>query len=229
MIATLSENKKGVVLNDLKAKYGMKKDVEYLHHLYSAWDYELGYIQHGRVRLQLEKPRRTETIMESGKDREIEVYDSHRWGEEGIRDRANTKNLYPIEYCTTRAKNTLIIIRQMLKKEYNRSVLLSSFFVDSCKEVHKQTGILMRRKFDLSMQVKKLEYILSNPELSLSLLEEAYLDFSLFVDLLTKVNIESMVVEDPSLIAFFGEKEVVENTKILTLAKEFANVKIASK
>lgn len=73
------------------------------------------------------------------------------------------------------------------------------------------------------MQTKKLEYLLANPELSLSLLKDAYLDFYLFVDLLTKVdfNTESINVNISETIY----KEAIENTKIFTLAKEFAKLK----
>ena len=87
-----------------------------------------------------------------------------------------------------------------------------------------QADFLTSKKFDLEMQIQKLEHILSNSELALSLLEDAYLDFYLFVNFLTKVNIQSKIIEDTSWVDFFGE-EAEENTQILSLAKKFAGLK----
>lgn len=183
-----------------------------MYQLYSTPNFELGYIQHGKVSFHPEQPKQDVLIT----DYDIKVYDKRMWGTEPI------FGCYPIKHYTTKAKNTLIIIRKILEIGYNNTISLKNFFSDTCKEVTPQ-GLINTKRFDLEMQTKKLEYLLANPELSLSLLKDAYLDFYLFVDLLTKVdfNTESINVNLSETIY----KEAIENTKIFTLAKEFAKLK----
>ena len=220
MIATLNDDKSAIVFNEFKVKYGMKKEIEYLHHLYSTVNFELGYIQNGMLWFHPQKPKKRDIVTRD----DIQTFDSWRWGNDGIMNRSGTARLYPVEYFTTRAKNTLILIRQLLKKDYDNDVALSKFFTDSSKEVHKEIGILQPRKFDLSMQIQKLEHILNNPEIALSLLEDAYLDFYLFVDFLTKVNIKSEIPTGKHWIDFLGDV-AVENTEILNVAKKFVRLR----
>jgi hypothetical protein len=101
-------------------------------------------------------------------EKNIQVFDSYKWGENGIETRGG--NLYPVEYYTTRAKHTLNVIRQLLGLEHEKNIVLKDFFSDSSKEVHEQ-GFLIDTEPDVSLLSKKLEYILANKEIALSLLK----------------------------------------------------------
>ena len=208
MIATLSKNGE-IICNKLVVEPSQREKVEELHHLYSKIDFAYGYLQHGSIFFCSEKPK--EVLITS---EEIRAYDSHRWGEHGI------NGYYPIELFTTRAWNTLIIIRRLLGKVPENCFRLADFFVESSKEVH-ACGVLASVPFDLSIQTKKLEYILGNRDIALSLLKDAYLDFYLFVDLLAKVELETEAAKVEQFDKdFYVAAE--ENTLILNIAQEFA-------
>ncbi len=207
MIITIGSDSKSVVFNDLVIKEGKEKEIEYLHKLYSTPNFELGYLQHGGVWFHQEEPKE---ILITKND--IQVYDSRKWRKD--------RELYPVEYFTTRAKSTLFIIRQLLKLEYPEDLSLKDFFADSFKEVGPQGFLVYSREPDFSLLLKKLNYILKYPEIALSLLKDAYLDFYLFVDLLTKVDFKTRRYEDPEMFNHV-EKEATENTQILNLARCF--------
>lgn len=212
MILTLTEDKRKIVSTKLLPKDGMLDQIKYLHHLYSKPDFEYGYLQHGPILFTAERPEE-ELVTEN----HIQVFDKHRWGPNGI------ENIYPIEYFTTRARNTLIITRQILGLgHYNTNFALKSFFKDSFKEID-VSGLLINSEFNLLMQIKKLEYILENKELALPLLKDAYLDFRLFVSLLIKVDIESKRIMPEEMFEDFVE-EAEENTQILALARKFTEL-----
>lgn len=212
MIVTLHDDKKRIVINRLVARDGAIKEIEHLHSLYSKPNFELGYLQHGGIWFHREKPEEVLITKDA-----IKVFDSYKWGENGI------NNLYPVENFTTKAKNTLIMIRQLLGLEYDDNFKLKSFFTNSSKEVD-ANGFLADIDFNSLTQTRKLEHILANKEIALSLLKDAYLDFSLFAGLLTRVDLEMQIMEDPALFEFF-HPEAVENTPLLNFAKEFAKLK----
>lgn len=212
MILTLNDKQDAVVITKLTAKDGKKKEIERLHYLYSSPNFELGYLQHGILLFHPEIPKQDELIT----DDDIQVYNTHTWGTEPINGR------YPIEHYTTKAKNTLIIIRKILGSGYGNLFNLKSFFAGSSMEVTPY-GLFNPKEFDLEMQTKKLQYLLENPELSLSLLKDTYLDFYLFVDLLTKVDFSTSPTS-PNLFEPL-HKDAKENTELLTIAKEFAKIK----
>ena len=212
MIITLSADKKSVVSNRLIIKDGAKEEIERLHSLYLNPDFEFGYLQHGAIRFHQEKPKEILITKDN-----IQVFNSYQWGENGV------NGVYPVEYLTTRAQNTSIIIRQILGLEHDYNFELKNFFADSSKEVH-PNGAFVTKPFDLSMQLKKLKYILDNKEIALSLLKDAYFDLYLFVDLLTKVDLEIQGINEHDLFEGFYT-EALENTQILDAAKEFAKLK----
>ena len=72
-------------------------------------------------------------------------------------------------------------------------------------------------KLAMAMELKKLKCILESKEVSLSLLKDAYFDFYLFVELLSKVDLETKT----SSIFETLYTEAVENTAILNTAKAF--------
>ncbi len=211
MILTIDKKDK-VVLTDFQAKSGLLQQIGYLHHLYSTPNFELGYLQHGPVWFHQEKPIKNVLIT----SKNIQVYDEHTWGV------TKKSESYPINYFTTKAKNTLMIIRALLELENSKYFILKDFFEESSREVTLQ-GFVKPEKMDFQLQIEKLQYILQNPALALSLLKDAYLDFYLFVDLLTKVDI----VNSPQDFSFPSPFYEVagENTKILTLATAFAKLK----
>ena len=212
MILTLNDEQNAIFATELVPKNGDKKEIEYLHYLYSQPDFELGYIQFDRIMWHLEKPKENVLIT----DYNIQVYDTHSWGKDPINGR------YPVEYFKTRAKNTLILIREILGQKNTNGFNLKKFFADSSKEVT-SCGILKEEEFNLLKQTKKLKYFLENQELALSILKDAYLDFYLFVDLLTKVDFNIYPINE-NLFELF-QNGAKENTEILTLAKKFAKLK----
>jgi hypothetical protein len=213
MIITLNDKKDdALVLTKLVPKRGMIKEIEDLHVLYSTPDFQRGYLQHGELLFHSEIPKKEVLIT----DEDIQVYNTHTWGTAPINNR------YPIEHYTTKAKNTLIVIREVLELERGHTFSMRNFFIDSSKEVTPY-GFIKTGKFDLLMQVKKLRYLLENPELALSLLKDAYLDFNLFVDFLTKVDFE-ILPTNPNLFELL-HGEATENTELLTIAKEFTKLK----
>lgn len=201
-----------VTLTRLVAKSGKEKEIEYLHYLYSTPDFELGYLQHGQLLFHPEMPKKEDLIT----DDDIQVYNTHTWGTAPINGR------YPVEHYTTKAKNTLIIIRKLLGLGDCGTFSMKSFFLDSSKEVTPY-GFVGTGKFDLLTQTKKLRYLLANPELALSLLKDANLDFYLFVDLLTKVDFETSKIS--SNLFEHLHYEATENTELLTIGKEFTKLK----
>lgn len=211
MILTLDEDKKNIIFNELIPKEGSIKDIEELNHLYSTVNFEYGYLQHGMLWFRKEKPDDTEI-----RENNIVFYDEYTWGRNGLGGH------YPVNYFTTKAKNTLIIVRKLLKLNKGGNFNMSSFFEDN-PEIAIPSEILINEKFDLSLQIKKLEYILKNEELALSILKDAYLDFYLFVRLLDKIEFKQSVINNPGLFksAYDG---ALENTQILSLSKKFSEL-----
>ncbi len=212
MILTLNEKEDAVALTALTVKDGMKKEIENLHVLYSTPDFERGYLQHGLLMFHREIPKKEVLIT----DEDIQVYNTHTWGINPINGR------YPVEHYTTKAKNTLIIIRDILGLERGHTFSMKNFFIDSCKEATPY-GFRKTGEFDLLTQTKKLQYLLENQELALLLLKDAYLDFSLFVDLLSKVDFSTSLISENLFEPL--RKEATENTELLTIAKGFARLK----
>lgn len=212
MILTLSDDKKSIVYNRLIVKEETKEEIERLHYLLSYPNFETGYFQHGGIYFHQEKPKDILVTRDN-----IQVYNSYQWGETGV------NGVYPVEYLTTRAKNTLFLIRQLLKLEYDDDFKMRSFFAESSKELH-SSGVLVETPFDLTTQLKKLEYIYDNKEIALSLLKDAYFDLYMFVDLLTKVDFDMQERKDPILLEHLYT-EAQENTPILNLTKKFAKLK----
>lgn len=210
MFVTLQNNK--IVFNTLQAKKGMEEEIKHLHSIYSTPNFELGYLQHGRLLFFKEKPDEIKITREN-----IQVYNSYTWGKSGV------NGFYPCEYFTTKAKNTLILIRQILELEQDMDFAMKDFFRESSTELH-PSGMLVKKDFDLALQLKKLEYMLANKELALSLLKDAYLDYYLFVNLLTKVDIDSSIWKSDVSCESLRVK-AQENTAILSLAKKFALLK----
>ena len=97
----------------------------------------------------------------------IQVYDALKW---------NQKDIFPVEYQTTKAKNTLYLIRQLLGLECDTNFALKNFFLSQSKTID-QNGCFIDEPFNLERQVKKLEYFLQSPELALELIKDADLDF----------------------------------------------------
>lgn len=203
MIVTLSDDERSMVWTKLVAKD--KAEIERLCRLYETVDFELGYLNHGVVNFLRERPKNIVITRDS-----IQIFDAYQWGKDGV------NGLFPVEFLTTKANNTLIIIRQLLELESDYNFKLRSFFSDSSKQIH-STGALVRTPFDLTLQLKKLKCILESKEVSLSLLKDAYFDFYLFVELLSKVDLETKT----SSIFETLYTEAVENTAILNTAKAF--------
>lgn len=203
MIVTLSDDERQMVDIQLVAKD--RAEIERLRRLYETIDFELGYLNHGAVNFLRERPKNIMITRDN-----IQVFDSYQWGKDGI------NGFFPVEFLTTKASNTLIIIRQLLGLETDYNFKLNRFFSDSSKVIH-STGALVKTPFDLTLQLKKLKCILESKDISLSLLKDAYFDFYLFVELLSKVDFKAQVM--PIFEPLHAE--AIENTAILNTAKAF--------
>ena len=206
MILTLDENKKKMFLNNLICLEERKKELEYLEYLYETPNMELGYLEHGGIWFSQKKP--DEIIMPLG--------DIHVWREETL------NSLYPIKTYTSKAKNTLYLIRQILGKDADSNFKLANFFACSANEII-ESGILTH-PLNLDFTLQKLKYILQAKDLALPMLRDYYLDFYLFVSLLNLIEIKKEEVTTPDMFSLFS-KESLENTEIMNLAFAFNRIR----
>ncbi len=211
MILTLNENKTEIISNELIYPSEREKEIQYLEFLYSSPNFELGYLEHGSVWFLRQKPEN----MVVTKDY-IQVFDQHKWGVEGIH------GMYPIEFYTTKAKNTLFLIRQMLGKEVGTNFSLRSFFDQTTNEIL-DSGILSHPD-QFSQLLEKLYYLLQAGELANPMLRDYYLDFYLFTKLLDMVSIQSQVLQNQDVFSSFY-REAEENTEIMRIAHEFQRIR----
>ena len=206
MILTLDENKKKMFLNNLICLEERKKELEYLEYLYETPNMELGYLEHGGIWFSQKKP--DGIIMPLG--------DIHVWSEETL------NSLYPIKTYTSKAKNTLYLIRQILGKDADSNFKLANFFACSANEII-ESGILTH-SLNLDFTLQKLKYILQSKDLALPMLRDYYLDFYLFVSLLNLIEIKKEEVTTPDMFSLFS-KEALENTEIMNLAFAFNRIR----
>ena len=206
MILTLDENKKKMFLNNLICLEERKKELEYLEYLYETPNMELGYLEHGGIWFSQKKP--DGIIMPLG--------DIHVWREETL------NSLYPIKTYTSKAKNTLYLIRQILGKDADSNFKLANFFACSANEII-ESGILTH-PLNLDFTLQKLKYILQAKDLALPMLRDYYLDFYLFVSLLNIIEIKKEEVKIPNMFSLFS-KEALENTEIMNLAFAFNRIR----
>lgn len=221
MILTIAEDDKTILLNNITIKEGMDREIRRLYELYSSANLEYGYLIHGATNFYYTKP--SNKIIT---DDNILLYDSHKWGNNGIKNNYGM-TCYPVEYYTTWAKYTLFIISQLLGYKKESQIKLRKYF-EGINSVNKNIGIVTNESFNLDKQIAKLDTILSNPQIALSLLENAYLDYSLFVNLLSNITITPQEIEK-SLQEFFKVNgfvtEAKENTKLLKKAYEFSKLR----
>jgi len=216
MIITLNDKKDAIVSTALVPKEGKKKEIEYLHQLYSHPDVSLGYLQGGMLWWHNIRPNNDFEI----EDDIIYVEETHLYQPKNCR--------FPVRHYYTKARNTLIVIRKILESPYGRAINMKDFFNIDRRPPYEplEYDEQMRIKIietNIDMQIKKLEYLLENEELALLLLRDVNLDFYLFVDLLTRVELETEILHQD---AFEYVKDVAEdNSKVLTIAKEFAKLK----
>ena len=213
MIMTLNENKDKIVFNELFLLEGKDKKVKGLEHLYSKPNFEYGYLQHGATWIERNTPP---SVVQT--EDYIQVYDEHKW--KGLLD-SNGNHVYPVEYYTTKAKNTLLIIREILNMNSVNCVFnLRDFFINT--EINEQ-GFIINKPFDLELITRKLDVLLQNPDLASSMLMDMNLDYYLFTRLLSDVDINEKV--DDTDFVFGNCKDFAEeNTQILKLSREFAKL-----
>ncbi len=204
MIVNVNE-KKEIVLTKLVAKEGKDSDLQGLYYLYTALDFQLGYLQGGKIWWHIEPLEKDVVVTDS------EILVNNPNGEK--RNAINGR--YPVAHYSTKAKNTLIFIRNILEENYTNNIMLRKFFEN--KDTYRY------EEFDFEMQINKLSYLLDNKDLALPLLKDAYLDFYLFTNLLTLVDLNDKKISrelyEPLL------KDGIENGKILTLAKVFSKLR----
>ena len=213
MIMTLNENKDKIVFNELFLLEGKDKNVKGLEHLYSKPNFEYGYLQHGATWIERNTPP---SVVQT--DNNIQVYDENKW--KGLLD-SKENPVYPVEYYTTKAKNTLLIIREILNMNSINCVFnLRDFFINT--EINEQ-GFIINKPFDLELITRKLDVLLQNPDLASSMLMDMNLDYYLFTRLLSDVDINEKV--DDTDFVFRNCKDFAEeNTQILKLSREFAKL-----
>jgi hypothetical protein len=213
MIMTLNENEDKIVFNKLVIQDGKKEKIKGLKDLYSKPDFEYGYLQHGATWIERNTPP---SVVQT--DDYIQVYDEHKW--KGLLD-SKENPVYPVEYYTTKAKNTLLIIREILNMNSINCVFnLRDFFINT--EINEQ-GFIINKPFDLELITRKLDVLLQNPDLASSMLMDMNLDYYLFTRLLSDVDINEKV--DDTDFVFRNCKDFAEeNTQILKLSREFAKL-----
>ncbi len=213
MIMTLNENRDKIIFNTLIIPEGNEKIIKTFEYLYSKANFEYGFLQHGATWIERNTPP---SVVQT--DDYIQVYDEHKW--KGLLD-SKENPVYPVEYYTTKAKNTLLIIREILNMNSVNCVFnLRNFFINT--EINEQ-GFIINKPFDLELITRKLDVLLQNPDLASSMLMDMNLDYYLFTRLLSDVDINEKV--DDTDFVFRNCKDFAEeNTQILKLSREFAKL-----
>lgn len=213
MIMTLNENEDKIVFNKLVIPEGKEKKIIGLEYLYSKPDFEYGYLQHGATLIERNTPP---SVVQT--DDNIQVYNEHKW--KGLLD-SKGNQVYPVEYFTTKAKNTLLIIREILNMNSVNCVFnLRNFFINT--EINEQ-GFIINKPFDLELITRKLDVLLQNPDIASSMLMDMNLDYYLFTRLLSDVNINEKVDDNDFVFKNYSNL-AQENTQILKLSREFAKL-----
>ena len=182
MIATFNKNENGIDLTGFVPKEGKTDQVKYLYNLYSTPNFEIGYLQYGRLGFCSDKPEEVEVT----DDGIIKVHNQHSWGNIMLNGH------YPVQNYTTKARYTMLFIREILEISKHQTFHLRDFFENTSKKIY-PGGIFYATEFDLETQIQKLEYILANEELAMGLLQDAYLDFRLFVNLLSVIKLKAIL------------------------------------
>ena len=213
MIMTLNENEDKIVFNKLVIPEGKEKKIIGLEYLYSKPDFEYGYLQHGATLIERNTPP---SVVQT--DDNIQVYNEHKW--KGLLD-SKGNQVYPVEYFTTKAKNTLLIIREILNMNSVNCVFnLRDFFINNEINEH---GFIANKPFDLELITRKLDVLLQNPDIASSMLMDMNLDYYLFTRLLSDVNINEKVDDNDFVFKNYSNL-AQENTQILKLSREFAKL-----
>jgi len=74
IILTLKENNKKIIFNNIIPKTDRQEEIEKLYRLYSAVNYEYGYLKHGLISFYIEKPEEFEITSKS-----ILFYSTYIW------------------------------------------------------------------------------------------------------------------------------------------------------
>ncbi len=209
MITTLNKNNY-IVFNTPNINKGKEQDVINLMHLYSDPNYEYGYLEHGYIMFECFKP---EPIVFT--DDYIQIFDEYQWGENGI------NGLYPVEYCTTKVKYTLMFIRELLlENKFNCCFKLRSFFDNKNVNEH---GLIVSEPFDLERQMQILNSISKNKENGLLMLQKMNLDYYSFINLLSIIDFTKK--EDQTNFVWQNlYDEAEENTALLNMSLKLSKL-----